>query len=31
MVQQFTDMIDSAFEAGWNEGYLRGLQDQEEE
>jgi hypothetical protein len=24
MVQRFTDMIDDAFEAGWNEGYLRG-------
>lgn len=30
MVQQFTDMIDDAFEAGWNEGYRRGLEDQEE-
>ena len=30
MIQEFTDMIDDAYENGWNEGYRRGIEDEEE-
>jgi hypothetical protein len=29
MIQKFTDMIDRAYENGWDEGYRRGLEDQD--
>ena len=29
MIQKFTDMIDRSFEAGWEAGYSKGLEDQD--
>ena len=30
MIKTFTNMIDDAWQAGWDEGYRRGHEDQEE-
>ena len=30
IVQDLSDLLDKAYEDGWNEGYRRGLEDQEE-